>query len=342
LRGYAVTADETAGDDEIRHLPVVFVAPGATGESPRDFGLPDFISFEGERLPLRVDVLDDPEELQCIPGIPIQQHQRIRPIRPGTAIRGLDPTNVAPRTDGSGGAIVRRRPVQPADPLYLLSARHVLKYGADLLTMMQPWIGNPANDVIGSTIAVSALNDAGICEVQAGNPDIMCIGRPMPPIPPFTTLKVKKSGAATGYTGSHITYNKHSRPATAVLGGTNMFFIDNIATYPAGGAGVTQNFVMGGDSGSMAVAGNPDRQGDFGRLVNRLVRFISAIGSGFLPAGLYQQLLMQRLTNSAIGLITHTTVGRVTYGGTVQGVPVAVATEMQVVLDDLRVDLVLQ
>lgn len=341
--GLAAQSEEEAGD----LAGIVFVDANVSEKDRHgEVRVPEFLEIGGQRVPIRVITLGDLHPLQCIPGIPIQQHHRIRPVKPGTAIRGLDPNTGQPVTDGTGGAIVRRLPADPNAPVFLLSAGHVLSAGGNLLNMMQPWLGNPANDIIGSTIGVAAQHDAGICEIPDHDPAILCIGRPNPPVPPVIGLPLQKSGAATGHTASAIQYTATGGPLIPALQGTSSFFVANDAAYPMPSPGDTQNFVTGGDSGALAVVGNPNTPGSYGPRVNARIRRVLR---RWLPPALHnaaRMLIARRLKNAAVGLVTHTTAGVrqiVGASGAVVGQEnyrVGVCLEIQTALNALQVGLV--
>lgn len=321
--------------------PIVFVSEKVQIEALKaEEAVPQKIEIDGKAVKTDVVVLGPFSELQCIaPGVPIENHQRYRPVRPGVAISAV--FNRQPVTKGTGGAIVRRiggDPTDPNDPLFLLSVRHVLSDQLRRLDIMQPWLGDPRTDIIGQTRVLLVNDDAGIASIEQGDPDIVCIGRPNPPLPPLVGMPVQKSGAGTGHTGSEIQYTKLTIPQ---LAGTNDFLVTNDASFPppVPGGGAINNFATGGDSGALTVLGDPANPANFGQRINNVInRFLVFVPGMFRNT--VRRLVQQRLQRSALGLTVSVAQLVIQQGTAFTAVRVARCLEIRIALDQLGVTLV--
>lgn len=286
--------------------------------------IPSTIEIAGKRHRVDVIVLGKVKPL-CLPGVPDTQHQAFDPIPPGVAICGIDPTNGNIVTRGTGGAIVRRTADTSSSPARaLLTARHIIFLDKPL-TLGQPW----TNRAVGGFFAASATLDAAVAEIQNPTPAFHCFGSVRPPIQPIVGMAVKKSGARTGVTGSVVVAILASVPGFP----GNAVVIDNEAQFPPSDPAFVSNFAGLGDSGSVALLGNPANPDDFGPTVNQLIdRFLRRV-----PRPLQRSARMAirfRLTNAAIALIvrlgvpTPPTPPRVCLGHPMD----AVLTDMQITL----------
>ena len=270
--------------------PVVYVAKKVASSRLRPAArIPSTISVRGKVV--RVDVVViGPIVPTCEYGIPDTQHAPMDPIPPGVAICSIDPVTGAVGNKGTGGAIVRRA-APGSTTQFLLTAAHVMPAGQN---MGQPW-NNPNG--VGGHVASSATYDASINEIQHPTSTFHCIGAPGAVVAPIVGMAVKKSGAATGVTCSVVI------ALAAGLGGLagTTVVIDNDSQIPPQQPGSVAPYTKGGDSGSVALCGNPMNPNDFGPSVNALIATMSgSFGATLQP--LVEATMRAAFSNAVIAL----------------------------------------
>lgn len=158
--------------------------------------IPKSIAISGEEQ--RVDVIKiSPIVPACRFGIPDTQHAEFDRVPPGVAICGYNPSTgkILNKAIGTGGAIVQSL---PNGEKFLLTNKHVIPAGS---TVGQPWKIHK----VGLHVATAKTLDAAICKIDKLDPTIHCFDKPVSaPVAPLIGWAVKKSGAATGVTGSYL------------------------------------------------------------------------------------------------------------------------------------------
>jgi hypothetical protein len=223
--------------------PVVFV--GGKASSPRSAArhrIPEFLSVGRKRY--RIDVIEIAAfHPACNTGIPDDQHKTFGSVPPGVAICAINQSGqIPPSGEGSSGAILQIVDPHVQRARYLLTCRHVVDQPNN---WAQPWVASP---VRGAWIVNSRAFDASVLEMTGYSLEICCLGvEQKSPIKPLLGMKVMKSGAATGITGSQVSFVS---PDLTV-------YIDNEPGVPNAGPGQVFNFIAEGDSGSVAWLGTP-------------------------------------------------------------------------------------
>jgi hypothetical protein len=176
-------------------------------------------------------------------GIPDDEHQEFASVPPGVAICAVDAAGKTPPSgQGTSGAILAVEGAQTSSARYLLTCKHVVNQPN---TWAQPW--NPAR-VRGGWVASSRGFDASILEIQQYDLNVHCLDtRQHKEEKPVVGMRVMKSGAATGLTGSSIAF---------VSVALTVYFDNNPST-PKSVPGQLFNFIAEGDSGSVAWLGTP-------------------------------------------------------------------------------------
>jgi hypothetical protein len=294
---------------------------------PSAHRIPRSLKVGGKKL--RIDVLDvgKPRKL-CLVGVPDTQHVPQVAVPPGVAMCAVDANGQIPvGRSGTSGAIIMKD-VNPPQPVrYILTCKHIIGQQFD---WAHPWVNTPLR---GTWVASGTFCDCSLSEVQNYQTAMHCLGVLLPPIKPLPGMKVMKSGARTGLTGSVVTF---------VSLGAFFVLIDNTPTTPRPGAPVGTMFCQPGDSGSVTMLGTPFNPldpladtSDLGKPINSLIQAIVATLSN---PGVTADLLQRTFRGRAVSLIHAISTGAFS---TLTATPLYEHTEwchshgMTVVLQDL-------
>lgn len=235
------------GEDAITAAPspTVYVTKKVPlANLPPKARIPDRIAIGKRRMPIRVVPIGGVEPL-CNPGDRTQQRAAHNPYEPGCVIADLvPPANVAAQI-GTGGCGVRKAG-DPTAPVYLLTCAHVIPPNHN--------VGHPRNAVIGTWLATAGGGlDACICEIQAMDPRIVCLGHPNQAMRPPLGAIVKKSGAGTGVTVSRVVQVARM----AGMAGTIVTIENSKPMLPPATAPNPVPYLAPSDSGSVSLLGLP-------------------------------------------------------------------------------------
>jgi hypothetical protein len=244
--------------------------------------IPPEVTIGGRRY--RTDVFAaSPITLSAAPiGNPTENQRSYRKDGTGTwkmgvSIRVQDRTGAYHGRGGTAGAMVKKS--EPGAQPLLLSCGHVLAYETwDVVQCLKSMeLGPPVklNNHAGQTfrIANPADADAGLAEVHGATPEILHMdGRPRPRAATLVAnMTVQKSGGETGLTYSHIWSTNNQFHMSSFNGAPlgeakGIIFVVNHCPAATNPDPLLHNrFSFGGDSGALAVIGNPKDPADFGR-----------------------------------------------------------------------------
>jgi hypothetical protein len=192
----------------------------------------------------RIDVLERGRLIPtCSTGITDDQHKTRTSVPPGVAMCAVVNGAIPPGRQGSTGAILKVVDTPQPPARYVLTCDHIVTNAQD---WAQTWVTHP---IMGSWVASTTPPiDASMVETQFYLLAILCLNVDQKaPIPPLVGMRVMKSGAATGVTGSQVAL---ATPADDV-------YIDNDASVPRSTPALPYLFNTHGDSGSVAWLGTP-------------------------------------------------------------------------------------
>lgn len=272
-----------------RHeLAAVFVVERKQPASTLDpkHRIPRTLNVHGMTVPTDVEEAGT-FGIQARLGDPTANQQRHRPAKMGTSVKICGPGADDNQFVGTLGARVTEA---SGATKYLLSAGHVFLMSGD--DVVQPETGHnrrpiDANerDRVATVVKVSLPAqgvDAGIAEVGQSSAEILHIGVPSTPQRPVAGLFVQKSGRSTGLTTSVVVLS-HFAGGGIFATMRGLFAVQNecqasppLPNPPAPAHPVTppaerDRFSLPGDSGSLIVAGHPDRPREFGVRIDELV-----------------------------------------------------------------------
>jgi hypothetical protein len=302
--------------------PVVIVSKKLPAKRlARRSRIPRSLQFRGKVYRIDVIAMRRPV-LLCTPGIATTQTGSFNAVPPGVAICAVDQFGkILPKRSGTSGAILKIVMTPPSKARYLLTCDHIV---ASTQSWAQPWSPTPIH---GSFVLKSRGFDASLSEIDKYDVNVHCLGRMGEPIRPQVGMRVMKSGAATGVTGSEI----------AIVTDSGEPIIDNRALVPFGGVA----FVNNGDSGSVAMLGTPEDKTnpvvDPSELGQPIEKEVSDLVKNSTIADAKDRV-KQRYRGRAVALI-HSLVPPGIPTGTVAYIPATWcrASSMKSILDELRV-----
>ncbi|MCD6010190.1 MAG: hypothetical protein K0Q79_52 [Flavipsychrobacter sp.] len=282
--GYKTIKKKTTG----KIVAVIFVSKKVAPAhlKPKD-RIPKFILVKNKRVPTDVQKLPKYSLL----GNPVYHQKAYRPIKMGTSIEALPHDTTNYDTSATSGAVVTD-PAVP-DSRYMLSAGHVLNLvGYDVIQqghndggenyIPPPPAAGPTDikQRVGGVVKLAVGVDAGIAECSRMVTEIVGLGSPTGTEIAAMGMRVQKAGRTTGVTKGVIvgTYYTIKGPELGRMyaGHPQVITGDPTIPIPADATmdhlvrirGVGGHFAMGGDSGSLVLAGDLQALKDWYNKIN--------------------------------------------------------------------------